>query len=73
MMVANESEEDSELPGIQVYLGYQSKTIFSLLSVSPLCAKSQDFKLLKGLFLPEPQLKIQCDKQERNLGQRKVF
>lgn len=41
MMVVNESEEDSELPGIQVYLAYRCKTIFSLLSVFTLCATSQ--------------------------------
>lgn len=35
--------------------------------------KVKKFKLLKGFILPEPQLKTQCNKQERNLGQRKVF
>lgn len=51
MMVVNESEEDSELPGIQVYLAYQSKTIFSLLSVFTLCAKRQRFQAVERIVL----------------------
>lgn len=73
MMVINESEEDSELSGIQVYLAYQSKAIFSLLSVFTLCEKVKEFKLLKGLFWPESQWKTQCAKQERNFGESRAF
>lgn len=51
MMVVNESEEDFELPGIQVYLAYQSKTIFSLLSVFTLCAKRQRFQAVERIVL----------------------
>lgn len=44
MMAVNESEDDSELPGIQTYCAYRFKSIFSqdgnLLPVFILCVKS---------------------------------
>lgn len=72
MMVVNESEEDSELPGIQVYLAYRCKSIFSLLSIFTLCAKSQRIQAVERIVFTRVSRK-NADKQERNLGQRRVF
>lgn len=48
MTFVNESE-DCELPGIQVYLAYQCKTILSLLSVFTLCATSQRIQAVERI------------------------
>lgn len=51
MMVVSESEEDSELPGIQVHCAYQFQSIFSqdgnLLSVLTLCVKSKRIQVVE--------------------------
>jgi len=55
MMAVNESEIDSELPGIQVYCAYQFKSIFSqdgnLLSMFTLCIKSQRIQAVERTVL----------------------
>lgn len=55
MMAVNESEEDSELPGIQVHCAYQFKSIFrqdgNLLCVFALGVKSQRIQVAERFVL----------------------
>lgn len=70
MMAVNESEEDCELPGIQVYCTYQFKSIFSqdgnLLSIFTLCVKSQRIQAIETPVLTRVLMKdTACQRRER--------
>lgn len=55
MMAVNESEDDSELPGIQTYCAYRFKSIFSqdgnlLVHVYSFCKESKNWSCWKDCF-----------------------